>query len=173
MTTKMTKLMLALGAMTVAGAAIAAGESATIGTSASVVSECAVGNTVPLQFGSLQMLTSAAPSTSASESTGGGTFDAICTNGTPSPKFKFTSVNTWFNDYRLKGADGTTYITYSLATSGNTTIVYGTPVAFSGFEANGSVATLRIKGAIAAADKLGKLVQEYSDTITVTASFTP
>ncbi len=169
MTSKMTKLMIALGALTVAGAAMA--QSATMGTAASIASECSVGNVVNLQFGDIQMLTTGAPSTSASESTGGGTFDAICTNGTPAPKFRFTSANTWFNDYRLMGADGTTYIAYTLATSSNAAIAYGTPTTFSGFEANGSTQSLRIKGSIAAADKLGKVVQQYSDTITITASF--
>lgn len=171
MTNKMTKLIITLGAMTVAGAALA--QSATMGASAGIASECAVGNIVNLQFGDIQMLSTGAPSSSASESTGGGTFDAICTNGTPQPKFRFTSANTWFNDYRLIGTDGTTYINYTLATSGNTAIAYGTPTEFAGFVANGSAASLRIKGSIAAADKQGKAVQQYSDTITITASFGP
>jgi spore coat protein U-like protein len=169
MTSKMTKLMIVLGAMTVAGSAMA--QSATMSTSASIASECSVGNMVALGFGDIQMLTEGAPSSTASESTGGGTFDAICTNGTPGPKFKFTSANTWFNDYRLIGADGTTFLNYTLTTSGNTAITYGTPTTFGGFAANGTTQSLRIKGSIAAADKLGKLVQQYSDTITVTASF--
>lgn len=173
MTSKMTKLMIALGTMTLAGAAMAAGESATMGVAASIASQCSVGNVVPLRFGEIEMLGTGTRTSSDSESTGGGTFDAICTNGTQAPKFKFTSANTWYNDYRLVGADGTTHITYTLATSGNTAIVYGTAAAFSGFEANGSVVSLRIKGAIAAADKQGKAVQEYSDTITITASFNP
>ena len=173
MTIKMTKLMIALGSMTVAGAAMAAGESTTLGVAASIASQCSIGNAVPLQFGELQMLATGARTSSDSESTGGGTFDAICTNGTQAPKFKFASANTWFNDFRLVGADGTTFMTYTLATSGNTTIAYATPAAFDGFQANGSVVPLRIKGAIAAAQKHGKTVQEYSDTITITASFNP
>lgn len=171
MTSKMTKLMIVLGGVTVAGAAMA--QSATMGASASIASECSVGNMVSLGFGDIQMLTEGAPSSTASESTGGGTFDAICTNGTPAPKFRFTSANTWFNDYRLVGADGTTFVNYTIATSGNTAITYGTPTTFDGFVANGSAVSLRIKGSIAAADKQGKLVQQYSDTITVTASFGP
>ena len=171
MTTKMTKMMIALGAMTVAGAAMA--QSATMGVSASIASECSVGNTVAIQFGAINMLAAGGQSNNASESNAGGTFDAICTNGTLAPKFKFTSANTWFNDFRLLGADGTTYMSYTLATTGNTTLPYGTPVAFSDFVANGTVTSLRLKGVIAAADKVRKVAQMYSDTITITASFNP
>lgn len=174
MTTKMTKMMIALGAMTVAGAAMAATSApATMGVSATISNTCSVGNTAALQFGDIQMLAAGSHSNSESESTGGGTFDAICTNGTLAPQFKFTSANTWFNDYRLKGADGTTHLPYTLVTSLNTALPYGTPVTFTDFVANGTTISLRIKGVIAASDKMRKGVQMYSDTITITAFFTP
>lgn len=173
MANKLTKLMTALGILTVATAAMAVSDTATMGVTASVVGQCSVGNTVPLSFGQLEMLTTAGPTSTASESTGGGTFDAICTYGTAAPRFKFVSANTSSNDFRLIGTNRMTYITYTLAESGNTAIAHNTPAAFTGFVSSGTVWPLRIKGSIASSEKVSKTVQEYGDTITITASFTP
>lgn len=173
MNTTMNKLALAMSALVMAGGAVAADSgSATMGVSATIVNECSVGNTVALAFGNLAMLTGAAQSSGASASTGGGTFSAICTsNAANTPALRFTSANTGTSDFRLVGADGTSFIAYTLATSGSVDIAHSTDAAFTDFEADGTVKALRIQGSISAAEKAGKKVQAYSDTITIQSSY--
>jgi len=176
MNTTMNKLALAIGALVMAGGAMAAGsESGTMGTSAAILNECSVGNFSPLAFGTLAMLSNGAQSSADSASTGGGTFDAICTNGAPTPKLKFTSANTGTGtiNFQLIGTDGS-LIVYTLkesSTGGTAAIVYGTDAAFTGFTATGTTKSLSIAGSITAEQKKAKKVQPYSDTITITSSF--
>ena len=170
MTNKLTKIMMLLGALTVASAATA---QTAMPVTASIASACSVGNATTLTFGALEILNGAAPSTTDSASTGGGTFDAVCTNGPQSPEFRFTSANTWFNDHRLKGQDGLTYIEYKLFNSTGGFLFYGYQYALPGFVANGTTQQLRIQSTIAAAAKLSKPAQTYTDTITVNVLFTP
>lgn len=174
MNTTMNKLALAMGALMMTNGAMAADSgSTTMGVTASIVDACALGNTVALAFGELTMLTNTAQSPTASDSSGGGTFDAICTKNTlNTPKLKFTSANTeGTNSFRLVGADNTSYIVYTLATVGGTAIAHATDAAFNGFNADGVVKNLTIKGSITGAEKAGKKVQAYSDTITIQASY--
>jgi spore coat protein U-like protein len=175
MNSKLNKLALALGALAIAGGAMASDSGATtMGASASITAECSVGNVTPLAFGALAMLSNGSASTSASASTGGGTFDAICTSGATTPKLRFTSANTdTVANFRLRGADTTTLIAYTLAESGSAVIAAGADAAFTGFTADGTVKSLTIKGSIASGEKTGKAAQIYSDTITITSSFTP
>jgi spore coat protein U-like protein len=142
-----------------------------MGATASVANECSVSGAVSLAWGTLAMLSAGAQSAVASASTGGGTFDAICTNGTPLPKLRFTSVNTGSSDFRLVGADTSSYIAYTLATAADVAIAYGTDAAFTGFTADGTAKHLTIKGSITSGEKAAKKVQAYSDTITITSSF--
>lgn len=173
MNTKMSKLALALGALVAAGGAMAADSgTTTMGVSAAIVNECSLGNVTALAFGNLAMLTSGAQSSTASASSGGGTFDAICTNGAPTPKLRFTSANVGgTSSFRLVGADATTFIAYTVAESGGTAITYGTDAAFTGFAADGTVDSLTLTGSISAAQKAAKPIQAYTDTITITSSF--
>jgi spore coat protein U-like protein len=138
---------------------------------ASIGEECSIGNAATLDFSALSMLSNGAPSTAASLSASGGTFDAICTAGTTTPKLKFSSANTSGSDFRLVGADGTTFIVYTLAESGGTAIAYNTAASFTGFDADGTTKSLAITGSIAAGEKTGKAKQLYSDTITITSTY--
>lgn len=144
----------------------------TMAVTASIADECSVGNAAALAFGQLTMLSGGSTSGDASTSSGG-TFDVICTNGTSTPKLRFTSANVGLGtDFRLVGADGTTFITYTLKESnGSTAIVYNSDAAFNGLTADGASKSLRIIGSIAAAEKSGKPKQAYTDTITITTSF--
>jgi spore coat protein U-like protein len=153
-----------------AGAFATDSGSATMGVTASITDQCSVGNTVALDFGPLSMLSNGAQSGNASASTSGGTFDAICTNGTTTPKLKFASANSSGTDFRLVGDDGT-HIVYTLAESGGTAIAYNTAAAFSGFDADGTTKSLAITGSIAASEKAGKAKQAYTDTITITSTY--
>ena len=135
---------------------------------ASIGEECSIGNAATLDFSALSMLSNGAPSTAASLSASGGTFDAICTAGTTTPTLKFSSAN---SDFRLVGADGTTFIVYTLAESGGTAIAYNTAASFTGFDADGTTKSLAITGSIAAGEKTGKAKQLYSDTITITSTY--
>lgn len=145
--------------------------SGTMGVTASIAQECSIGNTATLAFSQLSMLSNGSAATTASASGSGGTFDAVCTSGTTTPKLKFTSANTGTSDFRLVGADGTTYIAYTLAESGGTAIAYDTPATFTGFSADGTTKSLTVTGSIAASEKTGKAAQAYSDTITITSTY--
>jgi spore coat protein U-like protein len=174
-TTKITQLALAIGAMAIASAAMAADSgSGTIAVSASIAPECAVGNTTAMEFGDMTMLTAGGAQTTANRRSIGGTFDVICTNGTSAPKLRFTSPNADGTHFRLLGADGSTYIIYSLAESGGgVAVTPGNDAPFAGLVADGTTKSLQVVGTVASIDKHTKRVQNYSDTITVTSSYTP
>jgi len=169
---KICKLAIASAAalLSIAASATDSG-SGTMGVTASIAEECSVGNSVALDFGQLSVLANGAASTTASTSVSGGTFDAACTSGTTTPKLKFSSANTSGADFRLVGADTTTYVVYTLAESGGTAIAYETAAAFTGFSADGSAKNLAITGSIAASEKAGKAKQAYTDTITITSTY--
>jgi spore coat protein U-like protein len=171
--TKISKLALAIGVVVMAGSAMATDSgTGSMDISATISPECSVGTLQELAFGTLSMLANGAVTTA--DSPGTATFDAICTNGAPSPKFKFVSINTSDGtDFRLQGTDTTTYITYSLKDSANTPITPNTEAAFGTFAADGITQNLTLNGTIAAADKSAKKVQAYSDIITITTSYTP
>lgn len=175
MTANMSKLALVIGAMVITGGAWATDSgTGTIGATASILPACEVGTAVALNFGSLSMFNGAgARSTASSASTGGGSFSAICTNGTVTPKLTFTSASgDATTNFSLVGADTTTLIAYTLTGGGNP-IVWNQAAAFTGLAGDGAAHALSIAGAIASSEKIGKLVQAYSDTITVTSSYGP
>jgi spore coat protein U-like protein len=174
-TTKLIKMMIVIGAVVIAGRALAADSgSGTIGVTASIAPECAVGNTTELYFGAMTMLSANGARTTAARTSIGGTFDTICTNGTSTPKLRFTSSNAGGSNFRLVGADGSTYIHYTLAeSSSGTEINPGSDAAFAGLIADGSTKSLRVVGTVSADAKHGKAAQTYSDTITITSSYTP
>ncbi len=174
-TTKMTKLALAIGAMVVATVTMATDSgSGSMTVSASIAPECAVGNTTSIEFGDMTMLSARGAPTTAHRTSIGGTFDVICTNGTSEPKLRFTSPNADGNNFRLMGSDGSTYITYNLAESGTgVALIPGNDAAFTGLVADGTTKSLQIIGTVPSHSKQGKRVQAYSDTITITSSYTP
>lgn len=172
MKTKFSKFAAAIAASVLSVSAFATDSgSGTMGVTASIGEECSVGNSVTLAFGQLSMLANGAPSSAASTSVSGGTFDAICTVGTTTPKLKFSSANTSGTNFRLVGADGTTYIVYTLKEAGGTAIAYNTAAAFTGFAADGATKNLAIAGTIDATEKTGKAKQSYTDTITITSTY--
>lgn len=178
MNTKMSKLALAIGAMAMTGGVWAVNDTSTMGASATVVAECAVGNGSGIAFSTLEMLNLGTATQTTVDSTAGATFPAICTNGTTLPTFAYVSANAVTTDFRLKGAGVTAndYIAYTpYPTSGGTgtAIVGAAAVAHPDFTANGVSQALALSAKILAADKATKLVQAYSDTITITASWTP
>ena len=173
-TTNMTKLVLAMGAMAVAAGAMAVDSgSGSLSVSASIAPECAVGNTTSMLFGPITMLSANGSRSESRRTSIGGTFDAICTNGTSAPKLRFTSANTAGNNFRLVGADGSTYINYTLDESGGNSISHGNDAAFTGLVADGSTKSLQIVGTILPEAKHGKFAQAYSDTIYITSSYSP
>lgn len=171
--TKLTKLTLALGAMVMAGAAIASDSgSGSMSVAAYIMPECAVGNTTSLNFSAVSMLTAEGGRSEANRTSTGGTFDVICTNGTTAPKLRFSSANAAGSNFRLVGVDGSSYIVYNLSESGGrNAIMSGNDAAFTGLTADGSTKSLQIVGTIAASARYGKAAQYYSDTITITSSY--
>lgn len=176
MITKMNKLALAMGTLLMAGGAMAVESlGAAMASTASVAPECAVAAATPIAFDKLVMLAvTASPTADASTVTG--TFTAICTNGTSTPLFTYVSTNASGPgaSFRLKGTDETV-IDYALYAGASTTaapITESTAIAHSAFLPNGTSQILSFTANIAAAAKAGKKVQTYSDTITITASWT-
>src|SRR5690348_2265357 len=108
---RLTGIALAMAAALASGAAGAAPTS-TMAVSAAITADCAIAQNAPIAFGNLDMLGSGVQSTA--ENIGTGSFNAICTNGTTNPKFKYTSQNSAAGAFRLVGADATTYIVYSV-----------------------------------------------------------
>lgn len=174
MNTKISKLALAIGAMVMAGGAWA--DTSSMAASATVAAECAVGNGGEIALGTLEMLNLDTATQTTVDTTAGATFPAICTNGTTLPKFAYVSANAVTTDFRLKGA-GTTandYITYTpYPSSGGTgtPIVGAVAVAHPDFTVNGMSQPLALSAKILASSKAAKLVQAYSDTITITVSW--
>ncbi len=172
---KMRKLALVVGTLVMAGGAMAA-DTSTMGATASVAAACTVGAGTDIALGSLVMLTADGTQTGVESFSVGTTFPAICTKGTPTPKFTFVSANpATSTDFRLMGGtDASEFIAYtpypSLDATG-TAIVGTEAVAYPGFTANGVSQPLALSAKILATDKAGKSVQSYSDTITITASF--
>lgn len=155
-----------------ASGAASAGTNSTMAVSAAIAAECAVTQNLPIAFGNLTMLNGALQSTADSVRTG--SFNAICTNGTGNPQFKYTSANGSGGAFRLVGADTTTFITYTVhqdGTAAASAVGYDTAESYSGFTADGTSQTLSVSAKILAASKNGKKVQTYTDTITVTATF--
>lgn len=181
MNTTMNKLALAIGAMVMAGGAWAVNDTSTMGTTATVGAECAVGNGGGIAFSTLTMLDLANATQTTVDSTAASTFPAICTNGTAAPTFTYVSANAVTTDFRLKGTGATandyiTYTPYSSVDGTGTAIVGGDATTYGGavpFVADGTSKTLNLSARIIAADKAAKLVQAYTDTITITAGWTP
>lgn len=140
---------------------------------AAINPECAVTQNSAIAIGKLDMLSGGLQSTG--ENVGTGSFNAICTNGTPNPQFKYTSGNGAGNAFHLAGVDDASQlIAYSLhqdTTGAGTAVAYDTPVSNAGFSADGVSHVLDVAAKILPADKNGKKVQAYTDTITITASF--
>lgn len=172
---KFSKVAFVVAAALTAGAACAAQTDSGTGTlnvTATIAPECAVGENAPIAFGTLSMLSGTGQNTS--DSTGTGAIDAICTNGAPTPQFRYTSANSSGTDFRLVGGDATTFIPYSLYQSGDSTaapVTYNTDAAHPDFTATGASEVLNMSARILAADRNGKPMQTYSDTITITTSF--
>lgn len=172
----MNKLALVICAMVMASGAWATDNtSSTMGTSASIAAECAVGSAVAMNFGALDMLAGTALRSSAeSVKVSGGTFKAICTNGTTAPKLKFTSANGASGTFRLVGAtDPSMFIAYVLKDGTETVTITdnAAPAAFVGLDADGATKDLELVGRIFPSAKNGKSVQSYGDTITITSSW--
>lgn len=147
----------------------------TFAVSATIAAQCVVGNTTSMAFGGLRMLNRATGGLDPESDYAEATFDAACTNGTNAPTLKFASQNGG-TAFKLMGGMNSDLITYSLEvdSSGTTiAIAHDTFAAFPGFAADGSVKSLSVTGLIVAADKAGKTIGTYSDTVTITASFTP
>jgi spore coat protein U-like protein len=177
MNTTMSKLALAIGALVVAGGAWAVNDTSTMGSTATVAKECAVGNGGGLSFGTLEMLNLTSAAQTTVDSVAASTFPAICTNGTTAPTFTYVSANTTGTNFRLKGVTTATefiaYTPYPSADASLTAIVGAAATAHPAFTADGTTNTLDLSAKILAADKAAKLVQAYSDTITITAGWTP
>jgi spore coat protein U-like protein len=172
---KFTKLAAVLGALVVAGSACAADSgTGTVGVSASIAPECAVAQNTAINFATLSMLDSVNAAPSNADSVQAGAVNAICTTGTPLPTFRYTSANGLANAFRMVGIDTTTFIPYTLHQDGTASlgaVTYDTAAAHPDFVADGTTNVLPVSARVLAADKAGKAMQTYSDTITITTSF--
>jgi spore coat protein U-like protein len=170
------KLALAIAAIAIAGAAGAAdSNTGTLAVSATVAAECAVAETAPLAFANLAMLNIATATQNVADSIAAGTVNAICTNGTTLPKFKYASANVLTGAFRLKGGTvATDFIAYTVHQDSTATlaaVAHSTLIAHPDFSADGTTKSLNLSAKIVPAEKNGKSVQAYTDTITITTSF--
>ena len=169
-------IIAAASALMLAGTQFAAaatdGTPASFDVTASVQAQCAVGITQTLALGNLTMIDTTNVAQAATDDTQTATFDAICTNGTASPVFKFDSANNAAGVFNMaSGANLVKYSLYQGASTSATQIASGTASAYDGFNADGTVNHLSITGKVAAADKQAAPVGSYSDTVTITVSF--
>jgi spore coat protein U-like protein len=163
---------MAAAVVVISGAAQATDSgSSNLAVSASISPECNVQQNTAISFNNLSMLTGVAQSTT--DDIAAGSIDAICTNGTPSPTFRYTSPN---GAFQLKGStDATQLIGYSLyqtADASGSPVTYSTDVAHPDFTPDGSAHTLALSARITPSEKNGKSMQSYTDTIVVTTAFT-
>ncbi|WP_048439430.1 spore coat protein U domain-containing protein [Caenimonas sp. SL110] len=173
MKSSMTKLAIALAAMVVGGSAAAGPVTTTFTVTASVGSECVIGNPTNMAFGALKMLDGVSGGLNEEDNVATATFDATCTNGTALPKLQFSSAN-GVGTFKMKGGISDDLMSYSLYTGGEPEqITHDTAAAFPGFEADGTVKTLTVSGRLTAGDKASKTIGAYTDTVTITATFTP
>ena len=173
MSKRMNQLAAFMAAMAATGTVWAANDDATFGVSANIASQCVVGNTSAMAFGTLDMLNAANGGLSTAKNNATAQFDATCTNGTGSPTLKFASENGGGTAFKLKnGSDLITYTLYEGATDGGTAIAHNAHASFGGFDADGTVKSLQVTGRILDTDKNGKPIGAYSDTVTITVGFT-
>lgn len=180
MKSSMLKVAVATAAMMVGGSAIAEGggggplpeNQTSFQVNATVPSACMVGNPVDMDFGSIKMLSGTGLTTQDSHATA--RFDAACTNGSTTPKFRFASLNGGgaFKMTHVESA-AEAPITYELHanTAAGALITHDTPAEFAGFVVDGTVKQLTVAGVITAANKAGKTVGDYSDVVTITVGF--
>ena len=178
MNTKMSKLALAIGALVMAGGAWATNDSATFDSTAAVASQCVVGNTSAMDFGTLVMLDATTGGLDTGKANGTGGFDATCTNGTALQTLKFASLNGGGSAFKMKTGSGglnelIAYTLYEGAADTGTAIAHNTLAAFTGFDADGTVKSLQVTGKVLPAAKNSAKVGSYSDTVTITVGYTP
>ena len=175
------KVALGFAAMLAFGAAQAGqtdSNSGSLSVAATISPECAVAQNAALSITKLTMLntTTAAQDTTTND-VAAGSLHAICTNGTQTPMFRFSSANEGgTTNFRLVGADATTFIVYTLwegTTGSGTQIAHNTDAAFTGFSADGTQKTLNLSMKVTPTARAGAGIQAYSDTITVTTSYGP
>ena len=176
MSIKLNKIALVVGAMVLGGSAMAATvDTGTVGVSATIAPACAVADSnTNLVFSPLVMLDFINADTSPSDSTIAGSFKAICTNGTTFPTFTYVSAHVSGSAFRLIGTNGVDTIDYTLYQSTDSMaspVTSNVAVAHPTFTANGIQQTLALSARIIPSAKNTKLVQAYTDTITITASF--
>lgn len=168
---KMRKFLLAVSALATAGGATAVN---TFDATASVTGQCVVSTTQGMVFGALTMLDAATGRLSTEKNNATATFDATCTNGGSAPNLKFTSANGGGAAFGMASAtDVIAYTLFEGVTDSGTSIAHAVDALFTGFVADGTVKSLSVTGKVLPADKDGKPIANYSDTVTITATFVP
>ena len=174
MTTKMNKLVLAIGAMAMTGAAMAATEAGDLTVGATVQNACAIGPGT-LAFGNLSMAVNAdgtAGTTNNVDVDTGASISIICTNGASAAITAGLGLNPAVSVRKMiSGAD---LLAYELYTSGARTTVLDTATGSIPYTGTGAATTTtaiygRILGSNLAAAKKGT----YADTVAMTITYTP
>ncbi|MDB5758162.1 MAG: Spore coat domain protein [Burkholderia sp.] len=173
--TKMNKLALAIGSLVMAGGVMAAN---TFNATASISGQCVVSTTQAMAFNGLTMLDATTGGLSTAKNNATANFDATCTNGGNAPTLKFVSSSGGGSAFGMlnQTALATEVIEYTLfegTLDTGTSIAHNVDAAFTGFVADGTVKSLSVTGKVLPADKNGKPIASYSDTVTITATFVP
>ena len=174
MNTKMSKLVVALGAMAVTGTSMAATDTANLAVSATVVNACAIGAGA-LAFGSLSLAVTAGAGTAGTtadvDADSGTSISIICTNGTSAAITGDLGLNAVGSVRKMiSGSDLLTYELYTNA--GRGTVFNATnsiPYTGTGSATTATAVYGRILGTNLAAAKKGT----YADTVAMTITYTP
>lgn len=175
MNTKMSKLVVALGAVAVTGTSMAATDTANLAVSATVVNACAIGAGT-LAFGSLSLAVTAGAGTAGTtadvDADSGTSISIICTNGASAAITGDLGLNAVGSVRKM--ISGSDLLTYELYTSNGRTTVLDTTTGSIAYTGTGSATTAtavygRILGTNLAAAKKGT----YADTVAMTITYTP
>lgn len=165
--------LLALGAPLFSGAAMAATETGTLTVSATADGACSVGDGT-LDFGSFQTIAVGAGGAQG----GASDIDAsigvpvVCTNGTTGAITADDGMNVDTAVRRLRKGVTTDYIKYALYSDSARTTAMTSSEGIS-VTGDGTDQTATVYGRIAAADLTNQPTGSYSDTVTMTITYTP
>ena len=167
MKTILSKLAIFLGALMMTGAAQS--NSQTFNVTANVAQGCLIAVKTHMAFGPLNVI-----SDTPAEKTA--TFEVTCTNGSGNVWLTFASAHgntpAPASTFKMIHGDGTATLTYQLYKANNSTMIaIDTPTPFGELVADGTVKLLTIYGRIPAEAKKGALAGAYTDTVTMTATY--
>lgn len=176
MSTKISKLAPAIGAMVMAGASMAATDTADLAVGATVADVCAIGPGT-LAFGSaLSLAVNAGAGTAGTtanvDADSGATISIICTNGASAAITGGLGANAAGSVRNM--VSGTALLPYELYTTTARTTVLDTTTGSISYTGTGAATTgIAVYGRILGSDLAAAKKGIYADTVAMTITYTP